>query len=245
MVEEKGLPEAVADRIGEYVRLNGSEELVEKLLADPALTKVKSAVEGLEAMKLMLKYSRLLGAEKNILFDLSLARGLDYYTGIIYEAILLGKKNKRNVILLLRERVLGDSSVDGGDVSVGSIAGGGRYDNLVGMFDTKHKKVPCVGVSVGIERIFAVIENKLTANSGKVRTTEVEVFVASAQKNLLEHRMSLCKELWEEGFKVTKQMFCLSQACNKRCVVFRSSSLIERIRSCSISYSTARSSGYR
>lgn len=92
--------------------------------------------------------------------------------------------------------------MDGGDVSVGSIAGGGRYDNLVGMFDTKHKKVPCVGVSVGIERIFAVIENKLTANSGKVRTTEVEVFVASAQKNLLEHRMSLCKELWEEGFKV-------------------------------------------
>lgn len=103
MVEEKGLPEAVADRIGEYVRLNGSEELVEKLLADPALTKVKSAVEGLEAMKLMLKYSRLLGAEKNILFDLSLARGLDYYTGIIYEAILLGKHYNRKVILLLRE----------------------------------------------------------------------------------------------------------------------------------------------
>lgn len=105
MVEEKGLPEGVADRIGEYVRLNGSEELVETLLADPALTKVKSAVEGLEAMKLMLKYARLLGAKKNILFDLSLARGLDYYTGIIYEAILLGEKNisKRKVTLLLRE----------------------------------------------------------------------------------------------------------------------------------------------
>lgn len=52
-------------------------------------------------------------------FDLSLARGLDYYTGVIYEAILLG------------------STADGSDVGVGSVAGGGRYDDLVGMFDPK------------------------------------------------------------------------------------------------------------
>lgn len=206
MIEEKGLSEEVADRIGEYVQLNGKQELVEKLLADPILTKVKSAVDGLEAMKLMLRYCQLYGVEKNILFDLSLARGLDYYTGVIYEAVLLGmyyiyKRLRRHYFFF---SVLGDSAIEGGDVSVGSIAGGGRYDNLVSMFDTKHKKVPCVGVSVGIERIFAVIENKLLANSSKVRTTEVQVFVASAQKNLLEHRMSLCNELWEEGFKVSE-----------------------------------------
>lgn len=85
---------------------------------------------------------------------------------------------------------------------MGSIAGGGRYDNLVGMFDTKHKQVPCVGVSIGIERIFAVIEAKLLSQQNKVRTTEVQVYVASAQKNLLEHRMQICKELWDEGIKV-------------------------------------------
>ena len=40
------------------------------------------------------------------------------------------------------------------------MAGGGRYDNLVGMFDPKGKKVPCVGVSIGIERVFAIMEQK-------------------------------------------------------------------------------------
>lgn len=44
---------------------------------------------------------------------------------------------------------------------VGSVAGGGRYDGLVGMFDAKHRNVPCVGVSLGIERIFSVMEMKL------------------------------------------------------------------------------------
>lgn len=93
------------------------------------------------------------------------------------------------------------------DISVGSVAGGGRYDNLVGMFDPKHKQVPCVGVSIGVERIFAVLEGKQAAASKKIRTTEVEVYVASAQKNLFEERMKLCRELWDEGFKV-RSVFC-------------------------------------
>ena len=46
-------------------------------------------------------------------------------------------------------------------VGVGSVAGGGRYDGLVGMFDPKGRKVPCVGVSIGIERIFSIMEQKL------------------------------------------------------------------------------------
>ena len=85
-------------------------------------------------------------------------------------------------------------------MGVGSIAGGGRYDNLVGMFDSKHKNVPCVGVSIGVERVFSVLEARLV--SKKVRTTEVEVYVASAQKNLLEERMKLCRELWDNNIKV-------------------------------------------
>lgn len=71
------------------------------------------------------------------------------------------------------------------------------------MFDSKHKQVPCVGVSIGIERIFAVLEAKNAAQNNKLRTTEVEVYVATAQKNLLEQRMKLCNELWDEGFKVS------------------------------------------
>ena len=80
----------VADHIGEYVKLSGRQELVERLLEDKTLTKVKSAREGLEAMNLFLKYCDLYGLEDSIRFDLSLARGLDYYTGVIYEAVLLG-----------------------------------------------------------------------------------------------------------------------------------------------------------
>jgi len=44
---------------------------------------------------------------------------------------------------------------------VGSIAGGGRYDDLVGMFDSKGRKVPCVGFSIGVERIFSIMEAKM------------------------------------------------------------------------------------
>lgn len=87
--------------------------------------------------------------------------------------------------------------------TVGSVAGGGRYDNLVGMFDSKHKNVPCVGLSIGVERIFAVLEAKMASEQQKIRTTEVQVYVASAQKNLTEERMKLCKTLWDAGIKVS------------------------------------------
>lgn len=84
---------------------------------------------------------------------------------------------------------------------MGSVAGGGRYDNLVGMFDSKNKNVPCVGVSLGVERIFSVLEARLTNKGLKTRTTEIEVFVASAQKNLHEERMKILVDLWEAGVK--------------------------------------------
>uniref|UniRef100_A0A665V5Q7 histidine--tRNA ligase n=1 Tax=Echeneis naucrates TaxID=173247 RepID=A0A665V5Q7_ECHNA len=86
-------------------------------------------------------------------------------------------------------------------VSVGSVAGGGRYDGLVGMFDPKGRKVPCVGVSIGIERIFSIMEQKAEASAEKVRTTEVQVMVVSAQKNLLQERLKLVSDLWNGGVK--------------------------------------------
>ncbi|XP_078682505.1 histidine--tRNA ligase, cytoplasmic-like isoform X3 [Branchiostoma floridae x Branchiostoma belcheri] len=189
MVDEKGLAPEVADRIGEYVRLNGQLELVDQLMQDDQMMKNKMARQGLEEMKLLLTYCQLFGVLDKVSFDLSLARGLDYYTGVIYEAVLTAEK----------------AQSDGGDktepVGVGSVAGGGRYDGLVGMFDPKGKKVTCVGVSIGIERLFSIMEAKAEAAEGKVRTTETQVYVASGQKNMLEERMKLCNLLWEGGIK--------------------------------------------
>ncbi|KAL3880996.1 hypothetical protein ACJMK2_033197 [Sinanodonta woodiana] len=188
MVDEKGLNPEAADRIGHYVKFQGGMESVELLLKDEELQKQKSAVEGLEELKLLLIYCQLFGIADKVMFDLSLARGLDYYTGVIYEAVLQGYTYK-------------PGAKEEESVSVGSVAGGGRYDGLVGMFDPKGKMVPCVGVSIGIERVFSILEQRVLASNAKIRTTETEVFVVSAQKNLLEERMKLCKELWDADIK--------------------------------------------
>jgi len=184
MVDEKGLDEEAADRIGKYVRMSGGLDLVDQLL-ESDLGKNKTAKQGLEDMKLLLRYCSLYNCGSSVSFDLSLARGLDYYTGVIYEAVLVGEAR--------------DAS--GELITVGSVAGGGRYDGLVGMFDPKNRSVPCVGVSIGIERLFSIMEANLTKNSGKVRTVETQVCVITAQKNLVEERIKIISELWEAGIR--------------------------------------------
>ncbi|XP_053596074.1 histidine--tRNA ligase isoform X1 [Microplitis demolitor] len=174
MIEEKQLDGDIADKIGGYVSKRGDAKLIEELRQDELLIKQPAAKQGLDAMELLLKYCDLFKVSDKVVFDLSLARGLDYYTGVIYEAVLT-------------------------DSEVGSVAGGGRYDNLVGMFDAKKKNVPCVGVSLGVERIFSVLENRLAEQGQKTRTTQVQVFVAAAQKNLHEERMRIIVELWDAG----------------------------------------------
>jgi len=89
---------------------------------------------------------------------------------------------------------------DENSVSLGSVAGGGRYDDLVGMFDAKGRKVPCVGISIGIERIFSILE--ANAAGEKIRTTETQVYVVSAQKRLVDERLRICRELWDANIKV-------------------------------------------
>ncbi|KAL0269022.1 UNVERIFIED_CONTAM: hypothetical protein PYX00_010766 [Menopon gallinae] len=190
MIDEKGLDPAAADKIGEYVNLSGGPELVDMLKSNERLCKSKSAVDGIENMKLFLEYCKLLGCLDKVLFDLSLARGLDYYTGVIFEAVL--------------DQVIVDEN--GETAGVGSVAGGGRYDNLVGMFDSNHKSIPCVGVSIGVERLFTVMESQLANKNEKIRTTEVQVFVASAHNGLLEEKLKLCRELWDHDIKA-EQMY--------------------------------------
>ena len=83
MVDEKGLEPEIADKIGEFVKLSGGQDLIDKLIEGELGQKSKSAKAGLEDMKLFLKYSDLYGCSDVVSFDLSLARGLDYYTGKI------------------------------------------------------------------------------------------------------------------------------------------------------------------
>lgn len=97
MVNEKGLNEDVADRIGEYTQLNGRMELIDKLLQDDALQMHPSAVKGLEDLKRLLDYCHIVGIQNDVIIDLSLARGLDYYTGCIFEAVLKGITNPNSI----------------------------------------------------------------------------------------------------------------------------------------------------
>ncbi|CAE6461224.1 unnamed protein product [Rhizoctonia solani] len=221
MVEEKGLAEEVANKIGEYVKLKGGPELLVQLRASP-LASNESAKAGMDDMELLFKYLDVFGITHQMSFDLSLARGLDYYTGLIYEAVVEGSappaasntaalpstkpppKPKKQVKPKTQDD---DEELDESQVGVGSIAAGGRYDDLVGMFSSaaagkaaggKSTQIPCVGVSVGVERVFSILMQR-EKEKGKSKATEV--FVVSVGEGLIEERMKLAKELWDAGIK--------------------------------------------
>ena len=176
MVEDKGLTGDVADKIGEFVVLKGKPwEMYNSLMDGKKFGIHKGAMEAMEDLRVCFEYLDAMDKLKFISFDLSLARGLDYYTGVIYEAVCMN-----------------------GNTQVGSIGGGGRYDNLVSMFQEAGKVTPCVGVSVGIERVFTLMEERLRQEQGgSIKQPNVNVLVASAGENLLPHRMKLTKVLWD------------------------------------------------
>lgn len=161
---------------------------------------------------------------------MSLARGLDYYTGIIYEATVAAsappgfsangpvstpsetsptpappaskKKAKKPKVEDAEEE-----EVDESQVGVGSIAAGGRYDNLVGSFMSaasgegrKGAQCPCIGVSIGLDRIFALVWPKWVEKG--MRSKETMVYVIAVGDGLLEERIKLVQELREGGIKV-------------------------------------------
>lgn len=177
-----------------------------------------------------------------ISFDLSLARGLDYYTGIIYEAIVKdsappGFKTGANTTAATTDvpapvpvakkgkKAQDGEELDESQVGIGSIAAGGRYDNLVGAFlagsvssDPKSKEykkglansVPCVGMSIGMDRIFALVWPRYLERG---RTKDTMVFVMSAGDGLLTERIELVKELREAGVKVRIFHFPPQNSC--------------------------------
>lgn len=211
MVEEKNQTEQVADKIGEYVKLKGSiSEMVAKLSEDELLLSNKSAKEGIEEMKILADYTKAFEIHDFLSFDLSLARGLDYYTGLIYEAVTEASKPPENAEELKQKAKAkaGKNSADAEDASefvgVGSIAAGGRYDNLVNMFASatgkKNVSIPCVGISFGVERIFSLIKAR-TELMDKVRPNSTQVYIMAFGDGYLSEKMQIAKQLWSNGIE--------------------------------------------
>ncbi|KAF9461940.1 hypothetical protein BDZ94DRAFT_1310139 [Collybia nuda] len=232
MTDEKGLDAAIADKIGEYVKHKGGPTLLDQLTSDASLMANQSAKQGLADMSLLFTLLRSYKVLDRISFDLSLARGLDYYTGIIYEAIVEASAPpgfhaanafassstpadaattpapppKKKSAKKGKTEDGEDEEIDESQVGVGSIAAGGRYDGLVGMFSAaaaaegkKATGLPCVGVSFGLDRVFALVWPKWVEKG--MRSKETMVYVMAAGDGLLEERVQLVQELREAGIK--------------------------------------------
>jgi len=89
LIEDKGLSLEIVDKLGEFVTYKGNPlEMLEKIKTAKIFDASESGRQGMVEMGLLFEYLEALDCLKNISFDLSLARGLDYYTGMIYEAVL-------------------------------------------------------------------------------------------------------------------------------------------------------------
>jgi histidyl-tRNA synthetase len=182
---EKGLSDEIADRIGGYVQQSGSmREMLEKLGLDAELTANESLIAGVADMKLLASYLEAMDVIDKVSFDLSLARGLDYYTGLIYEVVVDGT---------------------GQPTQVGSIAAGGRYDDLVGMYG--RRPLPCVGISFGVDRIFTLLDaqRKKKKSGGSDLGGQAEVYIMAFGgkefDGLLLERMRVTRQLWAAGIR--------------------------------------------
>jgi histidyl-tRNA synthetase len=143
--------------------------------------KVKGRSEPVQKgyQELMLVYQSLLdsGVDRGSLcLNLSIIRGLNYYTGILFETHLVGRE------------------------SIGSVASGGRYCNLVGDFNPRHKDVEGVGGAIGLTRLFDILV--VRANVELKRRTEANLFIGYREESLRQEALQLAKTLREQGFLV-------------------------------------------
>lgn len=188
MVEQKGLPESAADQIGQFVQNRGTlAEILDRLKEDEILTSNKDMKAGIDDMSLLLSYLEAYNIADKVSFDLSLARGLDYYTGVIFEV----------VTSFLDSNHAGKEK----EPQVGSIAAGGRYDNLVGMYCDRN--VPCVGISFGVERIYTILNARRPKKKGETAMAQdLDVYVVAAGGGgFLLERMAICGQLTKAGIR--------------------------------------------
>ena len=134
LIDECGLTDAEADEILKFIAITGTnEEVIAALdgyagrneIFDAGLAELKAVTANLAAFGV---------PETNFAVDLTIARGLDYYTGTVYETILLDHPE------------------------IGSVCSGGRYDNLAGYYI--EKALPGVGISIGLTRLFYVLDEQ-------------------------------------------------------------------------------------
>ena len=134
LTDEVGVSAESADEILKFIAITGSNDQVLSALEGYA-GRNETFDEGLDQLKTVVKYLSAFGVpEENFAVDLTIARGLDYYTGTVYETALLDHPE------------------------IGSVCSGGRYDNLAEYYTDK--QLPGVGISIGLTRLFYVLDEQ-------------------------------------------------------------------------------------
>lgn len=183
LVETKGFSQEEIDKLSPVLKLSGSNE--DKLQQLKNILSGEIAEKGIEETEYVLSRCKDLGLE-NIDLDLTLARGLNYYTGAILE-------------------------VKAKDVQIGSICGGGRYDNLTGIFGKAG--LSGVGISFGADRIYDCLEQLNLYPEELSSQTDVLFINFGEQESLFAQKIArqlresgLKTEVYPENAKLKKQM---------------------------------------
>ena len=159
LTEDLGLSEAQAGEILAFIAIRGSNgEILEKLAAYQGKNELFD--RGLEELRAVVSCLGAFGVpEDNFAVDLTIARGLDYYTGTVYETTMLDHPE------------------------IGSICSGGRYDNLAEYYTDK--KLPGVGISIGATRLFYVLEEQGLLNPNQP-TAPADVLVIPMSEDFVK-----------------------------------------------------------
>ena len=171
-LREKGLSDSAIAVIEPVLQLQGGNEAkIDKMSSILASSEV--GMKGIAEIRELFGLIEAAGIRQNVELDLSLARGLNYYTGAIFEVKAL-------------------------DYEIGSICGGGRYDDLTGIFGLKN--VSGVGISFGADRIYDVLLglDKYPAALGSAP----DILFANMGREALAYVMPVCAMLREKGFSV-------------------------------------------
>ncbi|MBQ6572617.1 MAG: ATP phosphoribosyltransferase regulatory subunit, partial [Alistipes sp.] len=206
-LSERGLEQEAIDKLQPILELSGTN--AEKLakLRD-VIGSSETGVKGIEEMTEIFGYVDQLGLELPIELDLSLARGLNYYTGAIFEVKAL-------------------------DYAIGSICGGGRYDDLTGIFGLPNTSG--VGISFGADRIYDVMTG-LELFPEEVNFTTKVLFVNLGEQEQMASMQiirtlrdnGIAAEIYPESAKMKKQMEYANRRAIPYVVIIGSNELAER-----------------
>ncbi|MCD4782259.1 MAG: histidine--tRNA ligase [Candidatus Eremiobacteraeota bacterium] len=174
---KRGISQEAKDKIIDYISIKGTPHMV-ILQAHTKLGGSEIALEGVEELSLLRKYLEYMGInEENISFDLALSRGLDYYTGPIFETVVEKPK-------------------------IGSVTGGGRFDNLIGQY--MGMDVPATGNSIGLERIITVMDELNMYPDDLAYSTKV--LICRFDDEDMEYTLKLAERLRKTGFNTEVYM---------------------------------------